>query len=156
MLYIAPSLRVVCGASPCLSYRLGQSRVDNLQRDWSRDQLAHPWRNEPHMTSAALSLSCGGRDGPKASHPRPVSVVRQGHDGFTSPAIRATHPRSRAAFFVFTPTGTRSAMELASLGPATVLCESLIYCSTFLAIAVTNLQATALADGKRAEAQKVS
>lgn len=51
--------------------------------------------------------------------------------------------------------GTRSAMELASLGPATVLCESLIYCSTFLAIAVTNLQATALADGKRAEAQKV-
>lgn len=52
--------------------------------------------------------------------------------------------------------GTRSAMELASLGPATVLCESLIYCSTFLAIATTNLQATALADGKRAEAQKVS
>lgn len=51
--------------------------------------------------------------------------------------------------------GTRSATELASLGPATVLCESLIYCSTFLAIAVTNLQATALADGKRAEAQKV-
>ncbi|CAM9472831.1 unnamed protein product [Scytosiphon promiscuus] len=51
--------------------------------------------------------------------------------------------------------GTRSAMELASLGPATVLCESLIYCSTFLAIATTNLQATALADGKRAEAQKV-
>ncbi|CAM9697335.1 unnamed protein product, partial [Hapterophycus canaliculatus] len=51
--------------------------------------------------------------------------------------------------------GTRSAMELASLGPATVLCESLIYCSTFLAIATTNLQATALADGKQAEAQKV-
>lgn len=51
--------------------------------------------------------------------------------------------------------GTRSSMELASLGPATVLCESLIYCSTFLAIATTNLQATALADGKRAEAQKV-
>lgn len=46
-------------------------------------------------------------------------------------------------------------MELASLGPATVLCESLIYCSTFLAIATTNLQATALADGKQAEAQKV-
>lgn len=52
-------------------------------------------------------------------------------------------------------TGTRSALELASLGPATVLCESLIYCSTFLAIATTNLQATALADGKTAEAQKV-
>lgn len=51
--------------------------------------------------------------------------------------------------------GTRSALELASLGPATVLCESLIYCSTFLAIATTNLQATALADGKTAEAQKV-
>ncbi|CAM9212103.1 unnamed protein product [Sphacelaria rigidula] len=51
--------------------------------------------------------------------------------------------------------GTRSALQLAALGPATVLCESLIYCSTFLAIATTNLQATALAEGRKDEAQKV-
>lgn len=69
--------------------------------------------------------------------------------------FHATHPLSRPTLYASTPPGTRSAMELASLGPATVLCESLIYCSTFLAIAVTNLQATALAEGKQAEAQKV-
>ncbi|CAN0165342.1 unnamed protein product [Discosporangium mesarthrocarpum] len=50
--------------------------------------------------------------------------------------------------------GTRNAVELASLGPAQILCESLIYCSTFLAVATTNLQATALAKGDTAEAQK--
>lgn len=46
-------------------------------------------------------------------------------------------------------------MELAALGPATVLCESLIYFSTFLAVATTNLQATALANRDRSGAQKV-
>lgn len=51
--------------------------------------------------------------------------------------------------------GKRSSMELAALGPATVLCESLIYCCAFLSIATTNLQATALAEGNMAEAQKV-
>ncbi|CAM9305520.1 unnamed protein product, partial [Choristocarpus tenellus] len=51
--------------------------------------------------------------------------------------------------------GTRSAIELASLGPATIVCESLIYCCTFLAVATTNLQATALAEGDTGEAQKV-
>lgn len=52
--------------------------------------------------------------------------------------------------------GTRSSsLELASLGPATVLCDSLIYCISFLAVATTNLQATALANNDLAEAQKV-
>lgn len=44
---------------------------------------------------------------------------------------------------------------ITALGPATTLCDSLIYSTAFLAVATTNLLATALADGKQEDSQKV-
>ncbi|CAM9161887.1 unnamed protein product [Phaeothamnion confervicola] len=51
--------------------------------------------------------------------------------------------------------GLRSSLELAALGPATTVCDSLLYCFAFLAVATTNLLATALADKDETEAQRV-
>jgi MatE len=51
--------------------------------------------------------------------------------------------------------GQRNSLELAALGPATTLCDSLIYSAVFIAIATTNLLAAALADDDAKESQKV-
>ncbi|CAM9193534.1 unnamed protein product [Chrysoparadoxa australica] len=51
--------------------------------------------------------------------------------------------------------GTRSSVELAALGPATTLTDSLLYSCAFIGVATTNLLATALAEGNEEEGQKV-
>ncbi|KAG5179596.1 hypothetical protein JKP88DRAFT_270306 [Tribonema minus] len=51
--------------------------------------------------------------------------------------------------------GQRSSLDLAALGPATNLCDSLLYGCAFLSIATTNLLASALANGDKRESQKV-
>jgi Na+-driven multidrug efflux pump len=51
--------------------------------------------------------------------------------------------------------GQRNSLELAARGPATTLCDSLIYSCVFIAIATTNLLAGALADDDAKESQKV-
>ncbi|KAB2635534.1 MATE efflux family protein 4 [Pyrus ussuriensis x Pyrus communis] len=49
--------------------------------------------------------------------------------------------------------GQGSSIELAALGPATVMCDSLSYVFMFLSVATSNMVATALAKGDRNEAQ---
>lgn len=51
--------------------------------------------------------------------------------------------------------GIGSSLELAALGPATTLCDSFLYCFSFLAVATTNLLATAIADSDKEESQRV-
>ncbi|CAN6686076.1 unnamed protein product [Malus baccata var. baccata] len=49
--------------------------------------------------------------------------------------------------------GQGSSIELAALGPGTVMCDSLSYVFMFLSVATSNMVATALAKGDRNEAQ---
>ncbi|KAM6554758.1 hypothetical protein CsatB_015520 [Cannabis sativa] len=49
--------------------------------------------------------------------------------------------------------GQRSSLELAALGPATVLCDNLSYLFMFLSIATSNMVATALAKRDKKEVQ---
>lgn len=168
----APSISSPCAAPIGAARGARRQSVSRINHEPSARQLdPQGARKRPSLSAASASSSSASSsddlflstssseddDGPDARDPTPpVNLARGDVDSVVSLRALLAFAAPTAAIWVVGPTlglidaavvGTRSSLELAALGPGTVLCDYASYIFTFLAVAATNMLSLRFAKG---------